>query len=456
MIPLDIPSLRQLRAFEAAARLESVSGAARAVNLSQPALTQSIHALEARLKTGLFDRRRSGCYLTGFGAILLPRVRRFFDHIGAALSEPVIGTPFVGRQAVAATINKISALQIRNLIAISESPSFEAAARRLHVSYPSLYRPAKELERELRRTLYQRTARGVTTTLQGAELARRLQVALREIEYGLEELQAAQGLVVSRIAIGNIPHSDTQILSAAINRLLASYPTARIQVMDGQYDVLLNDLRAGKLDLLFGVMRRPDWAIDVKEELLFENPYVVVARTGHPLSRLNRLTLRDLAPYDWIMPAAGTPRRHAFERMFADLPSLPKVSIETTSLPIYRSLLTASDQLTLMSRLATQSDENAGLTVLSVRSPHLSRSDGVASRKDWHPPNVHLQFLELLRTEARCLAAGSGSISDPKTAGRGVTRRMAHSITSRRAASEGSARSAERRGTSEPIRSSNK
>lgn len=408
MVSPDIPSLRQLRAFEAAARLESVSGAAREVNLSQPALTQSIHALEARLKTRLFDRRRSGCYATELGEILLPRVRWFFDHIGAALSEPVIGTPLIGRQAVAPTLGKISRVQIRSLIAISESSSFEAAARHLNISQPSLYRPAKELERELRRTLYQRTAHGVTATAQAAELARRLQVALRELEYGLEELQAAQGLVVSRIAIGNIPHSGDRVLSAAINALLSTYPTAHVQVVDGHYDALLNDLRAGKLDLLFGVLRRPAWAIDVREELLFENPYVVVARADHPLSRLERLTLRDLARYDWIMPDAGTPRRQAFERMFAGLPRSPKASIETTSLPIYRSILAASDRLTLMSRLATLSNENAGLTVLSFRSPHLRRSDGVASRIDWHPTNVHLQFLQLLRSEARRLAKSGG------------------------------------------------
>jgi LysR family transcriptional regulator of gallate degradation len=412
MVPLDIPSIRQLRAFEAAARLESVSGAAREVNLSQPGLSQSIHALEARLETRLFDRRRSGCYLTELGAILLPRVRRFFEHIGAALSEPVIGNPFVSRQAVAATVNKIGRLHIQSLIAMSESSSFEAAARRLNISQPSLYRPAKELERELRRTLYQRTARGVTTTLQAAELARRFQVALREIEYGLEELQAARGLVVSRIAIGNIPHSGTEILSGSINRLLTSYPGARVQVVDGNYDVLLNDLRAGKLDLLFGVLRRPDWAVDVREELLFENPYVIVARAGHPLSRHNkRLTLRELARHDWIMPGPETPRRHAFERMFASLPRLPQVGVETTSLAIYRSILAATDQLTLMSRLAARSGEDEGLAVLPFRSPHLSRSDGFASRIDWHPTRVHLEFLELLRTEARRLTAGGGSRS---------------------------------------------
>jgi DNA-binding transcriptional LysR family regulator len=409
MMLLEIPSLRQLRAFEAAARLESVSAAAREVNLSQPGLTQSLHALEARLNARLFDRRRSGCYGTASGAILLPRVRRFFEHIGAALSEPVIGSPIVGREALAASVNKITGLQIRSLIAIAESPSIEAAARRLEVSQPSLYRPARDLERELRRSLYRRTAQGVTTNAQGAELARRFQVALREIEYGMEELYAAQGSIVSRIVVGNIPHSGERILSAAVGALLASYPTAHVQVVDGHYDVLLDDLRAGKLDLLFGVLRRPAWAIDVTEEHLFENPYVVVARADHPLSRVKRITPRELARNDWIMPEAGAPRRQAFERMFAGLPSLPKVSIETTSLAIYRSVLATSDRLTLMSRLAAKSDESAALTVLPFRSSHLRRSDGVASRIDWHPTNVHLRFLQLLRAEARKVAGGKNS-----------------------------------------------
>jgi DNA-binding transcriptional LysR family regulator len=409
MVLLGIPSLRQLRAFEASARLESVSAAAREVNLSQPGLTQSIHALEARLKARLFDRRRSGCYVTALGAILLPRVRRLFEHIGAALSEPVIGSPIVGRDALAASVNKITSLQMRSLIAIAESPSIESAARRLDVSQPSLYRPARDLERELRRSLYHRTAQGVTTNAQGAELARRFQVALREIEYGLEELYAAQGSVVSRIVIGNIPHSGERVLSAAVDAFLASYPTAHVQVVDGHYDVLLNDLRAGKLDLLFGVLRRPAWAIDVKEELLFENPYVVVARVDHPLSKVKKITPRELARYDWIMPEAGAPRRQAFERMLVGLPSLPKVSIETTSLAIYRSILASSDRLTLMSRLAARSNESAALTALPFRSPHLRRSDGVASRIDWHPTNVHFRFLQLLRAEARRLAGGGRS-----------------------------------------------
>jgi DNA-binding transcriptional LysR family regulator len=46
MIAREIPSLWQLRAFEAVTRLESVSAAARDVHLSQPGVSQAIRALE--------------------------------------------------------------------------------------------------------------------------------------------------------------------------------------------------------------------------------------------------------------------------------------------------------------------------------------------------------------------------------------------------------------------------
>jgi LysR family transcriptional regulator, regulator for genes of the gallate degradation pathway len=398
MMSHDIPSLRQLRVFESAARLESVSAATREVNLSQPGVTQAIRALEERLDARLFERRRSGSYVTELGTILLPRVRRFWEQLRAGLVELGSDSSAV-RQGMDASINRMTRPQLRSLIAISENSSFDAAARSLKISEPSLHRSARGLERELRRTLYRRTARGMTTTSNGAKLARRCQVALREIEYGLEELEAARGNIVSRIAIGNIPHSATQILSNAVKELLSKYPTARVQIVDGHYEDLLNDLRAGKLDLLFGVLRRPDWATDVAEELLFANHYVVVARSGHPLRRLKHARLRDLGRYDWIMPGPMTPRQQALHRMLG-LSSGPKVSIETTSLQIYRTILAATDQLTLMSRFEAQLNDTAALAVLPFRSPHLRRFDGIATRIAWQPTKIHLQFIDLLRAEA--------------------------------------------------------
>jgi LysR family transcriptional regulator of gallate degradation len=402
----DVPSIRQIRIFAAVAASQSISGAAKMVNLSQPGVTQSVRALEHRVGAELFERRGSGCYLTASGAILLPRVQRFFGQLRVALSDIGAGASN-GSPVLEVVINRITGPQIRSLIAVSENNSFGSAARSLKISEPSLHRAAKSLERELRRRLYQRTSQGMTTTSQGTEIARRFQIALRELVYGIEELQAAQGNVVTRIIVGNIPHSGTQILSSAINEFLAAYPTATVQIVDGAYEALLDNLRAGKLDLLFGVVRRPAWAHDVSEEALFKNPYVVVGRAGHPLSRSKALTLRELARYDWIMPGPMTPRQQAFRRIFARLPALPKISVETTSLQIYRDLLATTDRLTLMSTLEAQLNELAKLAVLPFRSPELRRSDGLARRGDWQPTHIHRHFLNVLRAHARLFGAGS-------------------------------------------------
>ncbi len=302
---LDLPSLRQLRAFEAVARCNSIGGAAEELGLSQPAVTQMIAQLETVLAAGLLERRRSGSFLTPLGSVLLTRLQRLFALIRSALGDPAIGASLSGRETTKSVENKITDTHVRALTAIAECGSFEGAARRLKISQPALHRSARDLERVVRRSLYQRVARGLAPTAQARELARRLKVALRELEYAVEEIRAAQGIFTSRITVGNIPHSGTRLLSKAIGRFLASYPGASVHVLDGPYEALLEALRAGYLDLLFGVLRRPAWAADVREEFLFSNHYAVFVGRRHPLARARTLTLRELAGYDGYCPRAA-------------------------------------------------------------------------------------------------------------------------------------------------------
>jgi DNA-binding transcriptional LysR family regulator len=151
--------------------------------------------------------------------------------------------------------------------------------------------------------------------------------------------------------------------------------------------------------MLFGVLRRPTWATDIKEEFLFSNPYAVFVGSQHPLAGVRKVSLRELAGYDWILPARGAPRREAFERLFAGLAHPPRVSIETTSPGIYKSILAATNMIALLSTVEAQLGE--ALTILPFDSPDLARNDGVASRTDWQPTGLHRQFVELLRQEAQ-------------------------------------------------------
>src|SRR5262249_56293354 len=165
--------------------------------------------------------------------------KRLLVGLGSALRDPVVGASLSGRETPASVENKITDTHVRALTAIADCGSFEAAARRLAISQPALHRSARDLERVVRRSLYQRVARGLALTSQARELARRLKVALRELEYGIDEMRTAQGIFTARIAIGNIPHSGAHLLSQAINQFLASYPAASVHVLDGPYAPLL-------------------------------------------------------------------------------------------------------------------------------------------------------------------------------------------------------------------------
>ena len=391
-----LPSLQQLRIFETVATHESISGAAKTVNLSQPSVSLALGMLEDKVGARLFDRRRTGCYATAAGAILLPRVTRMQTQIRQALCEPIVGPPFADRSDVTPLERRMTDAHVRSLIAISESTSFDEAARRIDITEPSLHRSARTLERILRRTLYRRTAQGFTTTPAATELARRFKVAAREIEYAIDEIDAERGHFASRVVVGNIPHSNVRLLSVAINEFLVRFPDASVDVRDGHYDDLLTALRSGSLDLVYGVLRLPKWVVDVEEKFLFSNRYAVVARRDHPLRALPRVRIADLARYDWIMPPLGTPRRHAFEEIFKGHKSPPKVSVETTSIGIFRSLLPASDKLSLYASREIEEGDAAAFEALPYRSPRLQRDDGIAIRKDWRPTRIHLEFIDRL------------------------------------------------------------
>jgi len=73
-----LPPLGWLRAFEAAARHLSFTGAARDLNMTQSAVSQQIKSLEAFLGTPLFHRRPRALELTESGITYLPVVRDAF------------------------------------------------------------------------------------------------------------------------------------------------------------------------------------------------------------------------------------------------------------------------------------------------------------------------------------------------------------------------------------------
>lgn len=382
-------NLRHLRVFVTVAETGSVTRAAEACHVSQPAVTQAISKIEKTLGYPLFRRSPQGLFANNEGQLLALRVRRAFAQLDPALAE------LAPRLKVTAT-----AAQIEALVAVSETENFTLAARRLGVAQPTVHRAVSQLEKEAARPLFERTSYGMVATRLAQNLARATRLALAELQQAEADLSEARAEESGQIVVGGMPLSRSSILPATIARFRDLRPNLPVRVVEGAYDELLNRLRRGEIDFLIGALRDPLPIEDVEQEALFNDTVIIVARTGHPLVGCDPITLDDLASYPWVVASTGTPIRAHFDALFAG--KSPRSVVESSSLILMRELVARSDHLGFVSGGQAAAEIERGLMApLPFDLAHTSRPIGITIRKDWLPTAAQAAFLSEIRHQAR-------------------------------------------------------
>jgi LysR family transcriptional regulator of gallate degradation len=384
-------SIRHLKVFDSVAHLHGVQRASEECHVSQPAVTQAIAKLEQQMGVALLQRCSRGTYPNEFGVIFHRRTQRFFAQLEAALLELGVPNAPVPLSRIA---GRISRSQLLSLISIVEHGSFVQAAHALEMSPAWLQRAARDLERIVRRPLFAQTASGIVATPAAAEFARRIKLAQREIEFGIDELQTAMGNSGGEIVIGAMRVANSIMLASVVNEFASSYPNANIRILIGSPREMLRSLRCGDVDALLGLLRDPD-SSDLIQAPLGEMPYVVAARHGHPLVQRESVTLEDLARFEWVVGSAQGGRRARFDKLFAAVRK-PLVRIEASSLPTLRLLLAQSDRLTLLTSYELMCEED---TLTAIRFAPIEPVPwfGLTTRENWLPTARQASFMDLIQ-----------------------------------------------------------
>lgn len=375
-------NIRHLAALGAVVDLGSVSLAARAINLTQPAVTQGIAKLEAQLALRLFDRQPGGMVALEPALRLKPRIDVALRLIGS---------------------NRVTAAQIRAFVALARAGSYAAAAADTGVAEPSLHRAVGDLGLAIGARLVERRGRGVALTRTGVVLAQRLRLALAELRQGLEDLADLRGEEGGRIVVGAMPLSRARLLPDAIVRFRAALPQVEISVHEGSHAELAGPLRDGEIDMMLGALRDPAMALDLHQRPLFEDRPTILARAGHPLAA--GWDADALRRYPWLLPPEGTPLRALWRRMFAALGGpLPAVPVECGSVMTIRQLLVAGDYLTLLSHDQLALELDGGIIVdIGPASGDISRTIGLTTRADWRPTRLQRHFIAAIEAAARAV-----------------------------------------------------
>ncbi len=396
-----LPNLRHLRVFHLTMVHNSVNRAAQEAKLSQPAVTQAIANLEDEFGCILFERRSIGMFPTQSGQLLGVRVKRALDFIAEA-GQRLGGS--TRQPASRVTFERfVSTSQLRALSAIAHTGNFVGAARYLGITPPSVHRAATQLEELVGVPLFERVSQGLVLTRIGRALARSANLAFHEIELATQDIAAANGIIRGRISIGSLPLAQANIVPTALKLVSEKFPHASISVVDGSYEILLEALRNGEIDCLIGALRSPAPAVDVEEEVLFEDQLAVLARSGHPLHGKSAVSIDDLARARWLVPREGSPARELFDELLADTGEAPREEglIETGSFTVVRAMLLNSDRLALLSvRQAKDEIAEEKIAPLPYAMKELRRAIGVTTRRDYLPTELSSAMLEALRHSA--------------------------------------------------------
>ncbi|HEY4073146.1 MAG TPA: LysR family transcriptional regulator [Herbaspirillum sp.] len=356
-------NLRHLRAFIAVAETGGVSQAAKSIYRAQSAISRSIQELETALGVELFERKASGMLPTAFGQALLYRAHRAANEFKLARDGMASRIRKAGGTLNAPVFDLlVNRDRLQIFVALAKSNHMQTVANLLGITQPAVSAAITELEASLGIPLFLRTAKGLMLNETGEILVLRTKRALAELRHVEADIAALHGKTQGHVTVGAHPLSRTVILPRAIGRVLASHPHVRISTVEAGTEGLAAGLRAGDLDFVLGTLRPSHVAPDMIDLPLMTDKMSVFVRTGHPLTRLPKVTLDDLMRAEWILPAQLTPTRKLFDLAFTNMSgSLPNSPIETGDLGILRGLLLTTDLITAISPQQLDLEQRLGI-----------------------------------------------------------------------------------------------
>ncbi|MDB5761667.1 MAG: LysR family transcriptional regulator [Herminiimonas sp.] len=388
MKPAPRINLRHLRVFIAVAEFGSVSKAADSLYRAQSAVSRSIQELETLLGVDLFERKSSGMLPTVFGQTLLYRARRAAQEFKLARDEMASRIRKANGSLNAPVFGMLfNESRLQAFVALAESHHMPTVANLLRITQPAVSASITELESSLGIPLFTRTAKGMLVNESGKILVLRTKRALAELRHVEADIAALHGKTQGMVTVGAHPLSRTVILPRAIARVLAAHPQVCISTVEGRTEDLAAGLRTGDLDFVLGTLRPGQCSSDLVDMPLLTDKMSVFVRTGHPLTRLPKISIDDLMKAQWILPASRTPTRELFDLSFTHMSgTLPKSPIETSDLSILRGMLMNSDLITALSPQQLDFELKLGvLQVLDFEFEKSARVIGLIRRAKSHP-----------------------------------------------------------------------
>ncbi len=301
----------------------------------------------------------------------------------------------------------ISRLRLRHLELLSlleADPNVARSATKLNLTQPTASKLLREIEEIFGAPLFTRNRRGLAPTAAGVAMTRRASVILEEVRATHDEFLSTLRGGTGRLRLGVFPVAVNRLLVGLRARLLETSPQLILSITEGDEYALLSELAAGRLDCVLGRIVSARMTPELRHEVLYSEPTVVVCRAMHPMLKARkRLRNEMLSKADWVLPAPGG-ASHGLVASFLALHGLPapRVAVETISVFVTVELINQSEMLSVLPLSIAQAYAGAGrVAIVPVDLPAADYPVGVLYRKGTANSPLVRATLDAARMAAR-------------------------------------------------------
>ena len=287
---------------------------------------------------------------------------------------------------------------LKYLVALSKYQHFGKAAEACFVSQPALSMQIKKLETDLGVKLLERSNKSVLLTPIGIAITEKAQHLLEQADeiYALAKL--AENPYGGELKIGIIPTLAPYLLPLLMPALASQFPSVRFYLVEEQTALLIPKLKAGTLDAAF--LALPVLESALTHSVLFEEEFLLAVPAKHPLSRRKTVKQHDLDQQHVLLLEEGHCMRGQTLDICHKINASEMQNFRATSLETLRHMVASGNGITLMPKLAQQTNDN--IVYLPFSSPKPSRTIGLY----WRVSSTRKLLLEEVSTYIKKIIPG--------------------------------------------------
>jgi LysR family transcriptional regulator, hydrogen peroxide-inducible genes activator len=278
----------------------------------------------------------------------------------------------------------VTLTELRYLVALAQDAHFGRAAERCHVSQPTLSIAIRKLEEELGVPLFERAKQSVTPTPLGQKIVALATQVIDQVARIKDLAESDHDQLTGRLALGTLPTIGPYLLPQFIPLLQELAPNLSLYVEEASQAELTAKLRAGDIDV--ALLCLPSSDVDIVAQALFDEPFVLLLPSSHPLAGKLEITAEDLRAEEVLLLRDGHEFRSQVLSSFphlqttVDQPAITQV--QGSTLETLRHMVASRLGVTILPMAAAQMPLYTGkvLTIRKFKEPAPARTLALAWR----------------------------------------------------------------------------